>query len=59
MAKFGSVAWQEEQTKKIMNKLLKGEPLEDYERTFIQIQTEHNRRLINLKKKKKKLKRVT
>jgi hypothetical protein len=44
MAKFGSMAWQEEKTRTVLAKLLKGEKLTDEEKTFSEIQLEHNLR---------------
>lgn len=42
--KFGSVAWQNEMITTIANKMFNGETLTSEEKTFMQIQQEHNQR---------------
>lgn len=42
VARFGSVTWQDEQSRKIMRKMAKGEPLDGDDRAFIGIQMFHN-----------------
>jgi hypothetical protein len=44
MAKFGSVAWQEEKTKDIMAKVLTGKKLTGEEKIFAEVQFMHNYR---------------
>jgi hypothetical protein len=44
MAKFGSVAWQEDRIKDITRKMLKGEKLTSEEKIFAEVQFEHNYR---------------
>lgn len=46
MAKFGTVEWQDEMVTKIDSKLEKGEPLDHYEEMFLEIQAEHNSRIL-------------
>lgn len=45
-AKFGSVEWQEEQRKKVLTKLSKGEKLDSLDKTFVEMQLLHNRKVI-------------
>jgi len=45
--KIGSVAWQEEMIENIRQKLANKEPLEDYQKAFIKVQTEFWRKLNN------------
>jgi len=40
--KFGSVAWQNELRDSIALKVLSGKELDDFEKTFVTIQVEHN-----------------
>ncbi len=42
--KFGTVEWQEEQRRKVLNKLSKGEKLDSLDRTFVEVQLLHNRK---------------
>lgn len=44
MAEFGSVEWQEEKTKAVLGKLLRGEKLTGEEKAFAEVQLEHNLR---------------
>jgi hypothetical protein len=44
MAKFGSVAWQEDRIKEITRKMLRGEKLTSEEKIFAEVQFEHNYR---------------
>lgn len=42
---FGSIKWQNDMDKNISSKLAKKEKLDDYEKTFIDIQREHAKRM--------------
>jgi len=42
--KFGTVEWQEEQRRKVLSKLSKGEKLDSLDKTFIECQLLHNRK---------------
>ena len=44
---FGSIEWQDEQIANIKNKLKNKEPLSVTDRAFIEIQLEHNKRLMD------------
>jgi hypothetical protein len=44
MAKFGSVAWQEDRVKEITRKMLRGQKLTSEEKIFAEVQFEHNYR---------------
>jgi uncharacterized coiled-coil DUF342 family protein len=44
--KFGSVEWQYKKNAEIMAKIKKGEPLTSEECVYIQVQNEHNKRVV-------------
>lgn len=56
-AKFGSVKWQKIEWKRITKKIMKNQPLDARDRTFIDVQSMHNERIMK-EFRKKRLKRV-
>ena len=45
-AKFGSVAWQDQMIGRIEAKLEAKQELEPYEQAFLEVQAEHNHRIL-------------
>lgn len=46
MAKFGSIEWQDEMINKIESKMIKGVELEAFEKVFLDIQYEHDSKIM-------------